>query len=148
MKFRDIPEAWKKEIESNPDSEFSKRAILVRDRLYQENTDMLNYVKSRQTSTIGDRLSEKFTNRIGAIPCGNCKKEIASLNQMTPEQVYAQIDQIIERIENNSKTASMPWYVKLVAKADTMVTGGKASRQVIRMWIEESINDELNDSNK
>lgn len=147
MKFRDIPEVWKKEIENNPDSDFSKRAILVRDKLYTENQAILDYVKSRQTSSIGTRLSDKFTNRIGAIPCGNCKKEIASLNQMTPEQVYAQIDQIVDRIENNSKTASIPWYARLATKADSLFTGGMATRKIIEMWIKESVEEEIAQAN-
>lgn len=93
-------------------------------------------------SKIGSRLKTKFASWVGAIPCGNCKNEISRLNRLTPEEAAAARDEIINRIEMNAKTATMPWYSRLAAKADGMATGGLGAKFLIGMLLDESIEEE------
>jgi len=95
--------------------------------------------KSRTVSQVGSRLSALFKSRIGAIPCGNCKSAIGTLNTMTTLEIRSHREFIIEQIETNSLTAQTAWWAKVLAYADSVVTGGMASRAMIGMWIDEAI---------
>jgi hypothetical protein len=144
MRLPDIPQSWKDEIARDPNSAFSVKALRVRESILAHNMEAADLYAKTLSSRIGTRLSEKFSNRVGAIPCGPCKREIASLNHMTVEQAIRQKDQIVDRIEKNAKTSSQKWFLKLVMKADQLATGGGVGRWYILQLLNESIEDEAN----
>lgn len=89
-------------------------------------------------SSIGTNLAKLFHDRVGAIPCGRCKREIRNLNSMTAEDVIADRENIIDRIEKASRKASANWLAKLAAKADEVVTDGAVKSAIIGMWLDEA----------
>jgi hypothetical protein len=142
MNIPDIPQAWKDEIAQNPDSEFSKRAKAVRQRIAMVNISEAAIRQKGAVSQIGTRLLFKFKDRVGAVPCSACKATIRQLNQMTLDQVELDHDKIVDKIFENAQNAKMTWWAKVAAFADSVVTGGLASRTLISMWLREATTEE------
>lgn len=85
-------------------------------------------------SNIGVRLSEIIKRDTGAaVPCGDCKSELLRLNQMTAEQVLAEIDTIADGIVARGKSLTPKWYQRW---AITLAPG--AVKRKVEGWIREA----------
>lgn len=137
-----IPQHWKDRIASDPDGEFARRTLSTRQRVAAVNNVESKIEKIAVRSNVGTILARLFKDRIGAVPCGNCKAVIGSLNSMTVEHIRNHAEEIIGRIEHNSKNAKSAWWAKLLAHADAVVTGGVVSRHLIAKWLAEACDED------
>lgn len=93
-------------------------------------------LKRMTVSAIGTTLSKIFHDRIGQVPCGDCKAEIARLNTMTATDVMDDIDAIAARIIANAKR-NAKWWLKLSVKTLEAV-GSELHEQYIKSCIAEA----------
>lgn len=87
-------------------------------------------------SKIGVHVSEMFQTRIGQVPCGDCKFEIARLNSMTAAEVLGDIDAVTGRIIDNAKR-SASWWLKLTVKT-LEVCNSDAHADLIKAYLVEA----------
>ena len=70
---------------------------------------------TKSISNIGTYLAQIVKDKTELdIPCSECKAEVIRLNNMTPEAVLADIDNLSQRIYERSKSNAQKWYHKLL----------------------------------
>jgi len=69
---------------------------------------------------IGDRYKANLHRAFGGIPCDGCEAERIRLNAMTPEQVRAEFDQIVDATIQRAKM-SPRWWDRIRAKVGDAV---------------------------
>lgn len=82
------------------------------------------FVSDKKQSDIGTRLSEMFKTSWGAIPCGNCKADIAKLNFETAEEVQDKREYWIKKITRNAKAAAPKYWQRLAITANEFLHVG------------------------
>ena len=87
-------------------------------------------------SKIGVNVSEMFKSRIGQVPCGDCKFEIARLNAMTAAEVMEDIDPITARIVSNAKT-NAAWWLKLTVRT-LEVFNSEVHSELVKSYLVEA----------
>ena len=86
---------------------------------------------------IGTRLEKILAEKYGKIACGPCRRRVAKLNDMEPDQVLESIDQIADQIfsaRNNIKSRL------LRMMADTMPH--EMVKHVIKNHIRQAVKEE------
>lgn len=136
MKAYDIPRHWKEKIAADPDSEKSKKYLGVRKTVHKLNSEISFRTENLQ-SEVGSILMEIF-ERVGGVPCSDCKRTLLSLNRLTVSQIRERHNAFVIEIEKNAKKAKKALWARLSMYADQLATGGVVTRRVISDWIEEA----------
>lgn len=97
-------------------------------------------------SGVGSRLAKKFSDRIAAVPCGNCKRIMLEMDLLSTDEIVSRRDEFIDRIEANAPNSGAAWWAKAMMVADSCATGGIAMRVMIGMWLDEAIAEESTES--
>lgn len=82
-------------------------------------------------SSIGDRMRGIIEREIGSsIPCGACKKHIASLNQMTVRVARQNKAAIVEQIADRAQSTAPKFWQRLAIKVDRTLNAGETERRI------------------
>ncbi len=88
-----------------------------------------------QQSGIGDRLAEIIKQRRpNETQCSACLAEIRRLNEMTPEQVLPQVDQIASGMVNRASSQASSAIDRLASKYFPSIP-----HAIISQWIQEAV---------
>lgn len=88
-----------------------------------------------QQQAIGDRLAQIIKNhRPNETPCAGCRAEIERLNNMTPEQVLEEAQEIASRIVARAADGASSTLDRWVASALPSIP-----KAVVSRWIQEAV---------
>jgi len=97
----------------------------------------------KQVSRIGSVLAQIIADRIGAVPCGQCKSAIVKLNSMTPAEVQLARATIIADIASRAQKSAPAWWQKALIATDQFLHSG-GTEYMIGQWIDEACREEYN----
>lgn len=84
-------------------------------------------------SGIGTRLKAIIEEKVGAMPCGECKKEVLLLNKQMATEVMATADSLADRIVERAQAKAPKWWQRWGAT----LAPGLAKGRVLE-WIKEA----------
>lgn len=136
MRLHDIPLHWKSRIAEDPTSARSKEYLEIQQRILAENVQH-QFETTDLQSEVGTTLVG-FFERVGGVPCSDCKRTLLSLNRLSVDQIRERHNAFVIEIEKNAKKASMSLWAQLCVYADSLSTGGVVTRFLISKWLEEA----------
>jgi len=138
-------EKYSKNPQLNPDG--FESSVVPAKPVSMSSGSLMPPVSIKVVSKIGERLKQIIKREIVAeIPCGECKRQIFELNQMTVDEVKKDHSNIVKKIADRAKQKSPKFWQRLAVTIDRALNIGETERR-IGMWLDEAIRDEENENN-